>query len=93
VPLATVTLVVKGGASTDPAGRAGTASFVADLATKGTRTRTAAQIAEQLESLGAEISSGAGADGSILSVRHRWRTSTRRRRSSPTSSERHLPGR
>jgi zinc protease len=68
VPLATMTLVVKGGSSTDPAGRAGTASFVADLATKGTPTRTAGQIAEQLESLGAEISSGAGADGSVLSV-------------------------
>jgi zinc protease len=68
VPLATMTLVVKGGASTDPRGKAGVAAMAADLLTKGTTTRTARQIAAELESLGASINTGAGPDGVQLSV-------------------------
>jgi zinc protease len=68
IPLATMTLVVKGGASTDPAGKAGVAAFAANLATKGTKTRSAQQIASEIESLGASINSSAGPDGVILSV-------------------------
>ena len=68
VPLATMTLVVKGGASTDPQGKAGVASMAANLLTKGTTTRSAQQIAAELESLGASINTGAGPDGTILSV-------------------------
>ena len=68
VPLASMVLVVKGGASTDPRDKAGLATMAATLATKGTATRNAQQIAAELESLGAEIGSGAGADGAFLSV-------------------------
>jgi zinc protease len=68
IPLATMTLVVKGGASTDPGGKAGVAAFAANLATKGTKTRSAQQIASEIESLGASINSSAGPDGVILSV-------------------------
>jgi zinc protease len=68
VPLATITVVVKGGASTDPREKAGLATLAADLATKGTATRTGQQIAAELESLGAQLGSGAGADGTFLSV-------------------------
>ena len=68
VPIASMVLVVKGGASTDPRAKAGLASMAATLATKGTPTRNAQQIAAQLESLGAEIGSGAGPDGAFLSV-------------------------
>ncbi|HEY5721990.1 MAG TPA: pitrilysin family protein, partial [Allosphingosinicella sp.] len=68
VPLATMALVVKGGASTDPRGKAGTAAFAADLATRGTSTRSAAEIAAAMESLGANLSSTAGPDGAVLSV-------------------------
>jgi zinc protease len=68
VPLATMTLVVKGGASTDPRGKAGLATMAADLATKGTATRSAEQISAELEALGATLDTGAGADGSILSI-------------------------
>ena len=68
VPLASMAVVVKGGASTDPAGKAGAATLAADLATKGTRTRTAQQIAAQMEALGATLGSGAGPDGLTLSV-------------------------
>jgi len=68
VPLATMALVVKGGASTDPDGKAGVAAMAADLATRGTTTRSAEQIAAELESLGANLNSTAGPDGAILSV-------------------------
>lgn len=68
VPIATMTLAIKGGTSTDPASRAGLANLAAGLATKGTATRSAQQLAAEIESLGASISSYATADGTILSV-------------------------
>jgi zinc protease len=68
VPLATMTLVVKGGASTVPAGKAGLATMAAELATRGTASRSAEQISAELEALGATLNSGAGADGSFLSI-------------------------
>ena len=68
VPLATMTLVVKGGASTDPKGKAGLATMAADLATRGTATRSAQGIAAEIESLGASLASNAGPDGLTLSV-------------------------
>jgi zinc protease len=68
VPIATMTMVMKGGSSTDPRGKAGLATLAADLATKGTATRNAQQIAAELESLGASIGSGAGPDGVQVSV-------------------------
>jgi zinc protease len=68
VPLATLSLVVKGGASTDPGGKAGLAAMAADLAAKGTATRTAEQIASEIESLGATLGSSTGADGVTMSV-------------------------
>jgi zinc protease len=68
VPIATMTMVMKGGASTDPRGKAGLATLAADLATRGTATRSAQQIAAELESLGASISSNAGPDGITVSV-------------------------
>ena len=68
VPLASMTLVVRGGASTDPRGKAGAAAFAADLATRGTATRSAAEIAAAMESLGATLFSTAGPDGAVLAV-------------------------
>jgi len=68
VPIATMTMVMKGGSSTDPRGKAGLATLAAEVATKGTATRSAQQIAAELESLGASIGSGAGPDGVQLSV-------------------------
>ncbi|HEX8444287.1 MAG TPA: pitrilysin family protein [Allosphingosinicella sp.] len=68
VPIATMTMVMRGGASTDPRGKAGLATLAADLATRGTTTRTAQRIAIELESLGASINSGAGPDGITVSV-------------------------
>lgn len=68
VPIATVALVFKGGNATDPAGRAGLALMAAQLATKGTTSRSARQIAAQVEALGADLNATAGADGTTLSI-------------------------
>ncbi|HEX8533136.1 MAG TPA: pitrilysin family protein, partial [Allosphingosinicella sp.] len=67
-PIATMSLVIKGGASTDPRGKAGLAAMAAEMATKGTPTRSAEQISAELEALGASIGTNAGADGTILSI-------------------------
>jgi zinc protease len=68
IPLAAMTLVIKGGASDDPAGRAGLANIAAELATRGTTTRSEQQIAADIESLGATLSSSADVDGITLSI-------------------------
>ncbi len=68
VPLVTVQLLVKSGAETEAASKAGLANMTASLLTKGTTTRTATQIAEQLEFLGGSINSGAGWNSSVVSI-------------------------
>ncbi|WP_066793831.1 M16 family metallopeptidase [Sphingomonas soli] len=68
VPIATIVLVFKGGNSTDPVGRAGLAAMAAQLATKGTSSRSAKEIAAQLEALGVGLGTTAGADGTVLSI-------------------------
>ncbi len=68
VPIATITLVLPGGSATDPRGKAGLASLAAAVADKGTPTRTAAQIAETLESLGASLGAGTADDGNFVSL-------------------------
>ena len=68
VPLAAMTLAIKGGASTDPAGKSGVATLVAELVTRGTKTHTAQQIAAEIESLGATLTSTADMDGIVVTV-------------------------
>lgn len=67
-PVATIVLVFKGGSATDPAGLSGLAAMAAQLATKGTASRTARQIAAQVEALGGDLSVSASADGTVLSI-------------------------
>ena len=55
MPLVTSALVVKSGGEVDPAQLAGIADMTADLLTKGTKTRTAPEIAEAIEALGGEL--------------------------------------
>ncbi len=68
VPLIAAVLVTGAGAASDPAGRGGTAELMATLLTKGTATRSATQIAHEVEALGGSIGAGAGWDGTTLSV-------------------------
>ena len=68
LPLVTAALVATGGGATDPAGRAGVGSLASELMTKGTTTRSATEIARQIESLGASIESGVDRDGASVAV-------------------------
>src|SRR3954464_13247944 len=68
LPLVAAQLVVSTGSEADAPGLAGTASLTGTLLSKGTETRSAPQIAEQIESLGGDISSGAGWDASTATL-------------------------
>jgi zinc protease len=68
VPIVTVQLLVRSGASSESIDKAGLANMTADMLTKGTKTRTAEQIAEEMEFLGASINSGAGWNSSSVTI-------------------------
>ena len=68
LPLLTIQMVASGGGAADPQGRAGLNSLTADLMIKGTTTRTATQIANQIEALGGSISANAGWDASVATL-------------------------
>jgi zinc protease len=68
LPLVTASIIVPGGGARDPEDRAGLASLTATLLTKGTATRTATQIAREVEMLGGSISSDAGWDSASVDV-------------------------
>jgi zinc protease len=67
-PLVAAQLLVKNGGEVDPASLSGLADMTAGLLTKGTKTRTAPQIAQEVEALGGQLSSSAGWDASSATV-------------------------
>lgn len=69
VPIVTAQLLIKSGGEADPQNLSGLADFTASLLTKGTKSRSATQIAEEIEFLGGSIGAGAGWDSSNVSVR------------------------
>ena len=68
MPLVTSALMIKSGGEVDPNQLSGIADMTADLLTKGTKTRTAPEIAEAIEALGGELTSGATWDSSVVTV-------------------------
>jgi zinc protease len=68
IPHVTIQLLIKSGAGDEGLAHAGLADLTASLLTKGAKTRTATQIAEQIEFLGGSIGSGAGWNASSVSV-------------------------
>ncbi|WP_375421001.1 M16 family metallopeptidase [uncultured Sphingomonas sp.] len=68
LPLVTAALVATGGGATDPRARSGVATLAAEVMTKGTATRSATDIARQIESLGGSIGSSADRDGASVTV-------------------------
>jgi zinc protease len=68
LPLLSAELRVLTGSASDPSGLAGTASLAADLLTKGTATRSATEIARQIESLGSTLEVRADTDTSAVSL-------------------------
>src|SRR4051812_2019317 len=66
VPVVQVNLVVLSGTGDDPAGKFGIASLTAALLTEGAGTRSALQIADAVDFLGADLATNAGSDGSAV---------------------------
>lgn len=67
-PIATISVVIEGGASVDPRRLAGRAAMTARLAERGTSEKGAAQIAAGFERLGASFATQTDSDGTVFSV-------------------------
>jgi zinc protease len=67
-PLVGAELMVKNGGEVDPASLSGIADMTAELLTKGTKTRTAPQIAQEIEALGGVIDTAADWDAARATV-------------------------
>lgn len=65
VPLVSINYVVRAGSVADPAGKEGVASVTAALLRKGTKTRTADQVSQELDFMGGSFSTSANADLSV----------------------------
>ena len=61
-PTVAITGLVKAGAIYDPPGKSGLAGFVARMLDRGTKTRTALQIAESIENVGASLDFNGGSE-------------------------------
>jgi zinc protease len=62
LPLVTLELLIKAGKLKDPPQKAGLSNLTAALLRNGTKTRTAAQIAQELDFMGARLSVSGGDD-------------------------------
>jgi zinc protease len=68
VPTVEMQLLVDCGAAADPKDLSGLASMTLNLMDEGTKTKTAVQIGEIQERLGARLGAGAGDDGASISL-------------------------
>ena len=68
VPRFVAVLAVRGGTAADPGGMEGIAELLADTLKEGTATRTSRRIAEELQSVGGEISASASDDAIYVTV-------------------------
>ena len=77
VPLANLALVVKAGAAADPAGKYGLASFTAAMLDEGAGSRTALELADAIDFLGASLSTGSSFDASTIRLQKCRRSGVR----------------
>jgi zinc protease len=68
LPLVEVHLRMPAGSAMEPAEREGLATFTAELLTQGTASRSATEIAETLDRIGAVVSAGSGRDDLRVSL-------------------------
>ncbi len=68
LPLVALNLVLHNGSDTDPVAQSGLATMTADVLDEGTETRSALQIAEELDFIGANLGVNASTDGSFLTL-------------------------
>jgi zinc protease len=66
VPIVNMTLVVDAGFASDPAGKAGLASLALDVMHEGTSSRDTFRIVDELDAVGARISTGSSLDQSYV---------------------------
>lgn len=69
LPVVAFRLVFKSGSTYDPAGKAGLANLTAGLLRKGTKTRSATQIAEEIDFVGGSLGAGADWDATFATCR------------------------
>jgi zinc protease len=68
LPLVSFRLAIKAGDINDPKDSIGLTSAVAGMLNEGTKTRSSKQLAEEIERLGASISSSSSADNTIVAA-------------------------
>jgi zinc protease len=68
LPMVTLSLLIEAGSRFEPAGREGLANLAAELLTYGTKNRTALQISDTLDFLGATLSTGCSEEAATVSL-------------------------
>jgi zinc protease len=66
VPLVQVTLLLKSGSSDDPAGKYGLASLTAAMLDEGAGSRSALEVADEIDFLGADLATSSSFDASAV---------------------------
>jgi zinc protease len=68
LPMVSIELLIDAGSRQEPASQAGLANLTSKLLTYGTRKRSATQISETLDFMGASLATGAGEDVATVSM-------------------------
>jgi zinc protease len=68
LPIVSMNLVLRSGSTQDPNDRAGVAGFTANMLNQGTKTRSANDIANQLQSIGSFVGANAGWDSTSITL-------------------------
>jgi zinc protease len=68
LPLVTLELIIKAGTLEEPPGKEGLANLTASLLLNGTKSRTSAKIAEELDFMGARLGAAGGDDFATVSL-------------------------
>jgi len=69
LPLVSVRFLICSGSIYDSNDKSGTASMLSELILKGTKSRTAMQIAEEIEILGADLTSDCSSDAIVINAK------------------------
>jgi zinc protease len=69
LPIISVEALIKSGSAEDPPDLSGVANLTASLLDEGTQKRSSAQIAEEIDFIGASLSAGADLDYTVVNLR------------------------